>query len=196
MDASKGECNFNDEVLTVSTSMFVNPRTGEYESKPMLITVKEIIFSDENASLRGKQNRFDGFLPLAREGNHEDGTVENRERREDGATDARAIFGASDTGGGRGGVFEGFERRVDREFSDFDEEDVAEGRKKKRQQQDNAELESVLEEEEFEESFVPSVSEDLSPPQRGSDPTAFGSPAQRRVLHGEEEVEESERFVR
>ena len=109
-------------------------------------------------------------MPLAREGNHEDGTVENRERREDGATDARAIFGASDTGGGRGGVFG---NSSDASIAkDFDEEDAAEGRKKKRQQQDNAELESVLEEEEFEESFVPSVSEDLSPPQRGSDPTA------------------------
>jgi hypothetical protein len=57
-------------------------------------------------------------------------------------------------------------------LSDFDEDDVAEGRNERREQDINAELESVLEEEEFEESFVPSVSEDLSPPQRGSDPTA------------------------
>ena len=119
VDASKGECDFNDEVLTISTSLFVNPRTGEYESKPMLITVKEIMSPTKTRVYAESKNRSDEFLPPTREGNHEDGPFKNRERREDGATDARAIFGASDTGGGRGGVFGNFERRVDREFERF-----------------------------------------------------------------------------
>ena len=41
--AVQGECRFNDELLEMSSTLFVNPRTGEYESKPALIVVKEIL---------------------------------------------------------------------------------------------------------------------------------------------------------
>ena len=83
VDASKGECNFNDEVLTVSTSMFVNPRTGEYESKPMLITVKEIVSPTKTRVYAESKIDLMDFCLSPGEGNHEDGTVENRgkERR-------------------------------------------------------------------------------------------------------------------
>ena len=43
VEASKGECAFENEVLEMSATLFVNPKTGEYESKPALMTVKEII---------------------------------------------------------------------------------------------------------------------------------------------------------
>ncbi|CAL6286735.1 unnamed protein product [Bathycoccus prasinos] len=172
VDASKGECDFNDEVLTVSTSMFVNPRTGEYESKPMLITVKEIMSPTKTrVYAESKIDLMDFCLSPGKEITKtvplKTGKGEKTVQLTHAQFSVRAIPVAE------GVAFSEISSDASiANLSDFDEEDVAEGRKKKRQQQDNAELESVLEEEEFEESFVPSVSDDLSPPQRGSDPTA------------------------
>ena len=42
VEASKGECAF-DETLETTATLFVNPKNGEYESKPALITVKEVM---------------------------------------------------------------------------------------------------------------------------------------------------------
>ena len=172
VDASNGECDFNDEVLTISTSLFVNPRTGEYESKPMLLTVKEIMSKTKTRVYA--ESKIDLMDFCLQPGKEITKTVPLKTGKGEKTVQLTHVqFSVRAIPVAEGVAFSEISSDASiANLSDFDEDDVAEGRKKKRREQDNAELESVLEEEEFEESFVPSVSEDLSPPQRGSDPTA------------------------
>ena len=173
VDASNGECDFNDEVLSISTSLFVNPRTGEYESKPMLLTVKEIMSKTKTRVYA--ESKIDLMDFCLQPGKEITKTVPLKTGKGEKTVQLTHVqFSVRAIPVAEGVAFSEISSDASiANLSDFDEDDVAEGRKKKRREQDiNAELESVLEEEEFEESFVPSVSEDLSPPQRGSDPTA------------------------
>ena len=172
VDASNGECDFNDEVLTISTSLFVNPRTGEYESKPMLLTVKEI--TSKTKTRVYAESKIDLMDFCLQPGKEITKTVPLKTGKGEKTVQLTHVqFSVRAIPVAEGVAFSEISSDASiANLSDFDEDDVAEGRKKKRREQDNAELESVLEEEEFEESFVPSVSEDLSPPQRGSDLTA------------------------